>query len=268
MPTTPGASAYVSYASIGLTVLLGFSCHKPVTQVANPPASAPAAVAEKPTLDYFNAEPTAITAGQNSSLRWSVNNATKLEIEPDIGLSSSSGQRDISPAQTTTYTLTASNAAGSIEASVTVSLSRPLPAASENEAGDGGVSMVNGRLSDVHFDYNEENIKNEERPLLEADASLLQNLFQLDPAARVTVEGHCDERGSDEYNMALGDRRASAVKDALVNLGVPGDRLDIISYGKERPVCNSATEECYARNRRAHFSASHGRRTHDATAQP
>jgi peptidoglycan-associated lipoprotein len=77
----------------------------------------------------------------------------------------------------------------------------------------------------------------------------------MDPNFIVMIEGNCDERGSAEYNLALGDRRASSTKDALVALGVPADKLKTISYGKERPLCTEANEECYARNRRAHFSA-------------
>jgi peptidoglycan-associated lipoprotein len=77
----------------------------------------------------------------------------------------------------------------------------------------------------------------------------------MDPSFMVTIEGHCDERGSAEYNIGLGDRRSAAVRDALVSMGIPGDKLKTVSYGKERPICTDANESCYARNRRAHFSA-------------
>ena len=76
----------------------------------------------------------------------------------------------------------------------------------------------------------------------------------MDASFVVTIEGHADERGSAEYNLGLGDRRAASVKEALVQLGLPGDKLKTISYGKERPLCTDATEDCYTRNRRAHFS--------------
>jgi len=74
------------------------------------------------------------------------------------------------------------------------------------------------------------------------------------PGATIMVEGHCDERGSAEYNLGLGDRRASSAKEFLVSLGLPGDRLKTISYGKERPQCTEADETCYQKNRRVHFS--------------
>ncbi|MDD1679671.1 MAG: OmpA family protein, partial [Methanomicrobiales archaeon] len=90
---------------------------------------------------------------------------------------------------------------------------------------------------------------------LTKDADALKSILQEFPNAVITVEGHCDERGSAEYNLGLGDRRATSAKDFLVQLGVPADKLKTISYGKERPVCTESNEECWQRNRRAHFSA-------------
>ncbi len=83
----------------------------------------------------------------------------------------------------------------------------------------------------------------------------LKKIFNDFPNTSVIVEGHCDERGSAEYNLGLGDQRASSAKQFLVDLGVPADRLKTVSYGKERPQCSEATEDCYQRNRRAHFAA-------------
>ena len=82
----------------------------------------------------------------------------------------------------------------------------------------------------------------------------LKCIFAQDPSFSVVVEGHCDERGSAEYNLGLGDRRGTSAKDFLVQLGVPADRIRTISYGKERPVCTDADEACYQRNRRAHLA--------------
>jgi len=87
-----------------------------------------------------------------------------------------------------------------------------------------------------------------------ADADALRRIFADFPNATVMVEGHCDERGSAEYNLGLGDRRATSARDFLVSLGVSGDRLKTISYGKERPTCTESDEACWQRNRRAHFS--------------
>ena len=98
----------------------------------------------------------------------------------------------------------------------------------------------------VHFDYDKYAVKDEDRGTLQKQAAWLQKY----PAVRVTVEGHCDERGTREYNLALGARRANAVKEYLVSLGVSSARVDTISYGKERPMCMESEESCWAQNRR------------------
>src|SRR2546423_4418934 len=98
----------------------------------------------------------------------------------------------------------------------------------------------------VHFDYDRYELRDEDRNILQRQASWLQKY----PQVRVTVEGHCDERGTREYNLALGARRANAVKEYLVGLGVSAGRVGTISYGKERPVCTQSSEDCYAQNRR------------------
>jgi peptidoglycan-associated lipoprotein len=113
---------------------------------------------------------------------------------------------------------------------------------------------VQSDLQDVLFDYDSNNVQESAREILMADAAALKRIFADFPSATINVEGHCDERGSAEYNLGLGDRRASATREFLAAQGVPVDRLKTISYGKERPTCTEATESCYQRNRRAHFS--------------
>ena len=98
----------------------------------------------------------------------------------------------------------------------------------------------------VHFDYNAFSVTDEDKGVLQRQSTWLQRY----PQVRVTVEGHCDERGTREYNLALGARRANAVKEYLVSLGVSSARLDTISYGKERPICTESDENCWAQNRR------------------
>jgi peptidoglycan-associated lipoprotein len=98
----------------------------------------------------------------------------------------------------------------------------------------------------VHFEYDKSDITSEDRDILQRQAQWLQKYSQV----RVTVEGHCDPRGTREFNLALGGRRANAVKDYLVSLGVPSSRVDTISYGKEKPVCTESDESCYAQDRR------------------
>jgi peptidoglycan-associated lipoprotein len=107
-----------------------------------------------------------------------------------------------------------------------------------------------GLLKEVYFDLDKADIREQDREVLSQDAAALKKFDFL----RITVEGHCDERGTVEYNLALGERRSKAAIEYLVSLGVPADRLKTVSYGKEVPVCTQSTEECWQKNRRAHFT--------------
>jgi peptidoglycan-associated lipoprotein len=109
-----------------------------------------------------------------------------------------------------------------------------------------------GPLSDIHFAYNAYTIEPQDGSVLRQNASWLQ----AHASSRVQVEGHCDERGSEEYNIALGAKRAQAAKDYLVTLGVPATLISTISYGKELPLCTEHDETCWAQNRRDHFVVS------------
>jgi len=112
---------------------------------------------------------------------------------------------------------------------------------------------VNAKLADVLFDYDRFDLTDGAQSALRADAKLLAVMLSDFPQAKVIVEGHCDERGSAEYNLALGDRRASRASQALQELGIPAAALQTISYGKEKPQCMEPNEQCWRRNRRAHF---------------
>jgi len=120
------------------------------------------------------------------------------------------------------------------------------------------MSVVNDELrrrgfsGDVYFDYDESTLTDDTRDKLSRNADLLKS----QPQFQLTVEGHADERGTNEYNLALGERRANAVKDYLVSLGVAATRLRTISYGEERPVCTESAESCWSQNRRAHMIVS------------
>ncbi len=104
-------------------------------------------------------------------------------------------------------------------------------------------------LGDVFFDLDQSEIRADARPALQTNATWLKKWT----STQITVEGHCDSRGSSEYNLALGSRRATAVKDYLVSLGVPGDRITVVSKGKEQPFCSEENESCWQQNRRGHF---------------
>jgi len=111
------------------------------------------------------------------------------------------------------------------------------------------VRELQAKIQDIHFDFDRYDIRSDAMPVLQEVASMLLRNRNL----KVITEGHADERGTSEYNLALGDRRANSVREHLISLGVPSGRIETISYGEERPVCREQTEECWAINRRAHF---------------
>jgi len=109
--------------------------------------------------------------------------------------------------------------------------------------------MAEGVLADAYFDLDMYGVREDARPLLQRNADYMKRW----PSLRVTVEGHSDERGTAEYNLSLGDRRSSSVKGYLVSLGVPAERITVISKGKETPFCSDSNEACWQQNRRGHF---------------
>jgi len=115
------------------------------------------------------------------------------------------------------------------------------------------VSTVNGQLEDVYFPYDQFELSSQAAAALQRDAQLLQEILREFPQLQVTVEGHCDERGSAEYNIGLGDRRAGRIIAALGQAGLPAGNFSPVSYGKEAPQCTESNESCWSRNRRAHF---------------
>lgn len=120
-----------------------------------------------------------------------------------------------------------------------------------------GQSAAEGPLKDINFNFDSAELSETARATLKTNADWLKN----NPGARVQVEGHCDERGAADYNMALGAKRAQAAMDYLTTLGIAGNRLSTISYGEEIPVCKDKTEECWAKNRRARFVVSQSKST-------
>jgi peptidoglycan-associated lipoprotein len=119
----------------------------------------------------------------------------------------------------------------------------------KKEPGIAGEVFESRLLKDVHFDFDKYDIRPEDAGILKENAALLMNY----PKVKIQVEGHCDERGTNEYNLALGERRANAVKKYLVSLGISTDRISSISYGEEKPLDPGHNEEAWAKNRRGHF---------------
>jgi peptidoglycan-associated lipoprotein len=112
-----------------------------------------------------------------------------------------------------------------------------------------------GKIEDAYFDYDQHTLRPDAVQALQADSTELRNILKDYPDYKLMVEGHCDERGSAEYNMALGDARAQAAKDYLVQVGIPSAQLSVVSYGKEKPACQEHDETCWQKNRRIHIVA-------------
>ena len=232
---------------LGLIALVAFvgGCKKKVP--AAPPATAPTPPAAQPTVT-LNASPVAINSGQSSTLSWSSTNATDLDIQPGVGKVSPEGSTPVTPTQSTTYTITASGPGGSATATAHVDVNaapppeQPAPSASES-------ALFEQNVRDSFFDTDKSEIRPDARDALTKDAEFLRSY----PDIRISLEGHCDERGSTEYNLGLGQRRAEAAKNYLVSLGIAANRIDTVSWGKERPFCTENGEPCWQQNRRAHF---------------
>jgi peptidoglycan-associated lipoprotein len=219
------------------------ACHK---KTAPPPPPPPPPPASAPTAT-LTASPDTIDKGQSSTLTWQVSNATDVGID-GIGAVQPSGTQQVTPAATTTYTLTAKGPGGTQTATATVTVNAPAPppttAPSLTEE-----QLFAQNVKDIYFDYDKSDVRASEQSSIQADAAFLQQHSSIN----ITVEGHCDERGSTEYNLALGDNRASAVKNALVGAGIAADRIKTASLGKERPFCTESNEACWQQNRRGHF---------------
>ena len=217
---------------------------KPVA--AKTPSYTPPPASVKPTAT-LSADRSSINKGESAKLTWSTTDATNVSIAPEVGAVTPQGSTTVTPTASTTYTLTASSAGGNADATVRISVAAPVVAEAPKSAGFD--ELWNKEVRDAYFDYASAELRADTRQALQRTADFLKNY----PQARVTIEGHCDERGSTEYNLALGDRRANAVKQYLVSLGVPPERLTSTSWGKEKPFCMESTESCWQQNRRGHF---------------
>ncbi len=220
-----------------------------VRNVQPPPATRPSVLA-------FSVEPSTIQPGQSATLRWNVSGASSISIDQGIGHVSPTDTRTVTPRDSTTYTLTAtSQGGGQSTATATVTVAGAAPPPPSTTPTLSLDERISRQVQDIYFDYDQFTVRDDARGIMAANAVALKSVFHDYPSATVIIEGHCDERGSAEYNLGLGDKRASSTRDYLVQLGVPIDKLKSVSYGKERPVCNEADESCYQKNRRAHFAA-------------
>ena len=218
-------------------------------EVAPPPTDPPPVPA--PTID-LTASPTAVDRGGQTTLSWTSSNANSVVIDSGVGNVSGQGSIVVSPRQSTTYTAVARGGGREARDSARVTVVEPRedlpPVASDAQKLKD--MMESGQLKAVFFDYDKAELGQVSRETLRANALL----FRQNPGARIVIEGHCDERGTESYNLALGDNRAQAVYDYLIQLGIPSSRMETISFGEERPFALGADEAAFASNRRAHFS--------------
>jgi len=133
--------------------------------------------------------------------------------------------------------------------------SAQAPARTPNAATRARIDELLAKIEDAYFDYDQHTLRPDAVKALEADSAELRDILKDYPDYKLTIEGHCDERGSAEYNLALGDARAHAAKDYLVQVGIPAGQLNVTSYGKEKPVCEEHDENCWQKNRRIHIAA-------------
>jgi peptidoglycan-associated lipoprotein len=227
-------------------VLAVSACGKKKTASAPPPPPPPPAPVPTASL---TANPNTIQAGQASTLTWKTDYATDVSID-QLGKVDPSGSRSVVPTESTTYHLVAKNDSGTQEATARITvIASPQPPPQQQTSNDSAAQLFSANMKDVFYDYDSYDVSTQNQQVLQADARFLQQ----HPAMKFTIEGHCDERGSTEYNLALGDNRANAVKQVLVQLGISSDRMRTISYGKEKPFCTESNESCWQQNRRAHF---------------
>jgi len=212
-----------------------------------PPAPTPPPPAARPTVT-LQASPTTINKGESATLTWNSTDATQLTISPGVGDVTAQGNTTVSPSDSTTYTVTATGPGGSATATASVSVNAPPPTPPP-PAGPSDDELWRAGVQDAYFDYDKADIRPDTRAALSKTADFLKS----NPRFKATIEGHCDERGSTEYNLALGVRRANAVKEYIVSLGVSADRLSTVSFGKEKPFCMESNEACWQQNRRGHF---------------
>jgi len=218
------------------------ACAKKAAKVTPPAAPAPAPTAPSATLA---ANPSVIQAGRSSTLSWQTSNASQVNIE-GLGTLPASGSRSVTPGMSTTYTLIAKGPGGTDDASARITVNATVAGATQPSDED----LFARNVKDIYFDYDKANLRSDDAPIVQNnEAFLVQH-----SGIKVLVEGHCDDRGSEEYNIALGASRAESAKEALVQQGVSAERIRTVSYGKEKPFCTEDSEGCWQKNRVDHFA--------------
>lgn len=223
------------------------------------PILSPDSGTSRPAVASLTAEPSSVERGASVTLKWSTAGAVSTELNEGIGAVQVTGSREVFPTRDTEYVLLAKNPAGELTtARALVTVRSPAPV--DLPPGDGlsardrqtRIQQLRDELRDAYFDYDSSSIRPDAEAALRHDAGVLRTLFAEFPEETVLIEGHCDERGTSEYNLALGDQRAASSREFLITLGAPAARLRQVSMGEEVPQCRESNERCYQANRRAH----------------
>jgi peptidoglycan-associated lipoprotein len=248
----PASARTALFLGLALAALTGCG-HK--TAPVSPSANAPTTSATPAPTANLTADPLAIDLGQSVVLNWRTTDATTVTID-GIGQVPVNGTQTVSPSTSTNFHLTAKGDGGSAEANVRVTVRVPVapvaPAdtSNTNTADMGSDAVFHQNVPDIFFDYDSYEL----RPDGQSAASKAATYLTAHPDIKIVIGGYCDDRGSAEYNLALGENRANSAKTALVNAGVNSSRIRVVSYGKEKQFCTDETEECWQQNRRAQFS--------------
>lgn len=240
-----------SAALVAALALLGVTgCHH--DHALPPPATAAETSSLPAPTATITADPPAIDLGGSVVLNWRTTNATSVSID-GIGQVSVNGTQTVSPSNSTNFHLVAKGDGGTTEANVRVTVripEVPTTAVGSDNSNMGSEAQFHANVQDLFFDYDSYTL----RPEASASISAAARYLTSHPAIRIVIGGYCDDRGSAEYNITLGENRANSAKTALVEAGVAPNRIRVVSYGKERQFCTEETESCWQQNRRAQFS--------------
>src|SRR5437660_789461 len=230
-----------------MMVISGCAKKTPPKQPAIPPPQ------PKPVTATLSANPTSVERGQTTTLSWNTENADDVTL--DGNKVDTNGSQSASPTQSATYRLIAKGPGGTQEATARVTVSAaPTPTTTTTTPTPLSDDQIFAQgVQDIYFEYDSAKLTSDSQQKLAQAAQVMSQHANW----KVRIEGNCDERGSTEYNLTLGEERANAAKQALTQGGVSADRLQIISYGKEKPVCTEGNEECWQKNRHDHMVLLH-----------
>jgi len=242
----------LAFLALAMVLTIAGCKRPPVVSTPRPAEPTPTAATGPAPALTLSVSPGTIEKGQSATLTWNANNAQTVVIEP-LGTVTTSGSRTVTPESSTTYSGKASapnRSAAEATARLTVTTVTDPPDGTPVRSGVGDGTTPIGDLQDINFEYDRYDIRSEDQSKLRNNAEVIKRKYA---SAAIVIQGHCDERGTEEYNQALGDRRATVTKEALVRLGVPATRLNTVSFGESKPVDLAKTEAAFAKNRRAHF---------------